>query len=885
MGATHLDETRPLPGPKPYEMILEFARAQKAEDPYSFSFEPQEYRLRMKGGVTRSARFPWSEHLLEDLQTLTWAKSAPEAAKRLGEHLRRFLDELDWGGHEHVLERSGRTPGELRVVIRSAAAELYALPWELVTLKDSGQHLADLLGCTVSYEWPTEREGLMRPPAPENVRLLFAWSVAGGLVPTDRHQQTLAKSCQKAGVAFDEQRDTLPNVSLSRLEERLSASPEPISVLHVLCHGAPLETKESGAYGLMWNSSEEGADKELVDGARLGALLAPYADTLKMVVLCACHGGDGGKLASHLGSVAQELHRVGIEAVVASRLPLSLPGSVLMTETMYQKLLVESLSLEEALSAARRRLRVAGNGFDWATLQFYARGSQRFSLGQGKPPKAPGIPTSPRSPGNAVSLWRRSFLALSTRAVGGDPSEGVMTLAAKMASLQGVPVRSEVTLRGTVNPDGSIGPVDGLHPEVRDIYEAYELLTEQKLSQPQPVDSSAMSPSLWVMQRMQVKTSMLMAQTWSNLAQLKQPNPYTSDLAPMLGLADAAYTQAAHYRTMGMVPAAYYRAHDAAARANAALNHRAFLDELVNPGPMPNQQDQFLQTLRSLITDMQTLMAQLATEQAWCIPHVMTLLGTHESALLALAELQVVTAFLEQCSQVGNLYKVTPSVQHGQQFIDLTATVHVVLSQARLNVDACAEVQEFCAEQERHIKQGAPSLTQLAQAYASAAQANLDSIQALLTRLEANQPGQSPAPMPIPNLLLTRALMDRTLLGLQRQEPALFCLASAQSSYLHSAHFLTNLNLHVLDQAKPANGEAVQSHRVFLAMLELAEHKAREFAAAAREAIGVVPVQAQLAYQRACTQREGDAGDKWEALRSFWSASLASQVAVALTQS
>jgi len=183
------------------------------------------------------------------------------------------------------------------------------------------------------------------------------------------------------------------------------------------------------------------------------------------------------------------------------------------------------------------------------------------------------------------------------------------------------------------------------------------------------------------------------------------------------------------------------------------------------------------------------------------------------------------------------------------------------------------------------MKQGAPSLTQLAQAYASAAQANLDSIQTLLTRLEAHQAGQSPATMPNPALLLTRALMDRTLLGLQRQEPALFCLAIAQSSYLHSALFLTSLNLLMLDQAESANGEFVQSDRAFLAMLDLAERKAREFAAAAREATGVVPVQAQLAYQRACTQRENGAEGKWDALRSFWSASLVSQIAVALTQS
>jgi hypothetical protein len=393
MGAMHFDETCPLPGTQPYEMILEFSRAQKAEDPYSFRFEEQEYRLRMRGGVTRSASFPWSEQLLEDLRALTRAQSAPEAAKRLGEHLRRFLDELDWGGHEHVLGRTGKIPGGLRIVIRSCAAELYALPWELVTLKDSGQHLVDVPGCTVSYEWPTEQGYIAGSPAPERGRVLFAWSAAGGMVPAEHHLRSLEQACQDGDLEFNEQQDTLPRVSLSSLEKRLSESPEPISVLHVLCHGASLETAESGVYGLVWNSSLEGQAKELVDGTKLGAVLAPYSGTLKLVVLCACHSGDGGKMASCLGSVAQEVHRAGIEVVVASRLPLSATGSVLMTETLYQKLLVENCSLEESLGAARRKLRVTGGGFDWAALQFYAHRSQPLFLGQRKAQETPRVLT------------------------------------------------------------------------------------------------------------------------------------------------------------------------------------------------------------------------------------------------------------------------------------------------------------------------------------------------------------------------------------------------------------------------------------------------------------------------------------------------------------
>ncbi|WP_164007626.1 CHAT domain-containing protein [Pyxidicoccus trucidator] len=370
-----VEEQEALEDPS-YELVLELTRAQRAEDPHAWlDLRPQEYRLRGELGAVRSASFPWSRSVVEDLAAL--AREVPDlvAARRLGEELRCFLDALDWGGHEETLERQVKQSRGPRLVVRSAAAELYSLPWELVTLKDSGLHLADLPGFSLRYEWPRSLSDKPAPTAAGQGRVLLAWSEAAGGVPDERHEQALRRASLDGGFDFDPRRDVLRRVSLESLERTLRAAREagePVAVLHLLCHGAPLEP-ESLNYGLAFNQPGGRDGRHVVDAGTLKAVLAPFKDTLRMVVLCACHGGDVGPMASHLGGIAQELHRAGLEMVVASRLPLTTEGSVLLAETLYEKLLVDSDSLEKALGAVRHRLRVEGKGLDWASLQLYAR--------------------------------------------------------------------------------------------------------------------------------------------------------------------------------------------------------------------------------------------------------------------------------------------------------------------------------------------------------------------------------------------------------------------------------------------------------------------------------------------------------------------------------
>src|SRR5262249_31076638 len=182
----------------------------------------------------------------------------------------------------------------------------------------------------------------------------------------------LRRACADGHVAFDAGRDVLARLSLAGLHDTLAAPGPPVAVLHVLCHGGRLGT-QAEAYGLVWDAGPLEDGTVLVDAGALRRVLEPHKGSLRLVVLSACQGGDAGAPGNALGAVAQELHRIGIPAVVASRQPLSVPGSIALTEALYRRLLVDLSSLEDAFLAARARLMLDTSSSDWASVQLYAR--------------------------------------------------------------------------------------------------------------------------------------------------------------------------------------------------------------------------------------------------------------------------------------------------------------------------------------------------------------------------------------------------------------------------------------------------------------------------------------------------------------------------------
>jgi hypothetical protein len=376
------------PETPPYSWVIEIARAEGAGDPHAFRWMRQDYVFRSMKGFG-SAEFPWDEQVLGALAQLLRPRPDAAALQGLGERLRTFLEQglsthEGWAHHEQAILQAVEAGRPVHLTFRFGAAELYSLPWELVALRTTGQHLGELPGCLVQYEWPGVQPAPQPEPSRAPGRVLFGWSAAGGQVPWSEHRDALAAASQGGRYGFTADKDMVARLSLASLEQTLreaSAAGRPFSCLHLLCHGTQ---SASGHSGLVWDGAQD--EPELVDAAALRRVLAPYARSLRLVVLCACYGGHAGPPGNALGSVAQGLHRVGLEAVVASRLPLSVEGSVRLTESFYGAWSGPA-TVRPALREARRALLRAG-GLEWASLQLF----------------------SPLEPPRPASLWRRRVL-------------------------------------------------------------------------------------------------------------------------------------------------------------------------------------------------------------------------------------------------------------------------------------------------------------------------------------------------------------------------------------------------------------------------------------------------------------------------------------------
>ncbi|MBK9647322.1 MAG: tetratricopeptide repeat protein [Deltaproteobacteria bacterium] len=327
---------------------LQLSRLEHGEDPYAARLGAQVVRRAFEDGRVADAAITWDDALLNDLAACQRPRPDAEAQGRVGQRLRAMWMELGFAEDEAVIRRG--EPVEL--VLAFAAAELYALPWELVRIEPSGLTLADLQNVSLVWRWPgvspAPRSPGLRP------RLLFAWSAAGGRVPVE--EQRALWSAGYGGAIVE-----LANAGLGALSELLvsARAQAPFTHVVILAHGGA----QAGVQGLRL---EDG----FADGAALQRALGAHAPSLDAVVLLSCDAAADPTPGGVLMSPAMALHRGGeaggIRAVIGPRTPLSVLGARALSAALLPRLI--SAGPARALREARAALRDQGYQRDAAAL-------------------------------------------------------------------------------------------------------------------------------------------------------------------------------------------------------------------------------------------------------------------------------------------------------------------------------------------------------------------------------------------------------------------------------------------------------------------------------------------------------------------------------------
>jgi hypothetical protein len=326
-------------------VVLDLHRAVAAAERWADPSGPVEYRRHDADAAITAATLDWSAPPLARLGELARPTPDPSLAVEIGEVLRTFLERLGARDLLNVLDENLLA----MLTVRSAAAELAWLPWELVP---SRSRLPLARGsAVVRHEVPGSRTvdedraafGLGRAGAGA---ILFAWAAPDESVPHTQHRDAIREAIVRARLppaSFE----ILEEASLPRLRAVLESRRD-IRVVHLLAHGRLVDNRS----GLVLHG--DGARPSVVvSGEELAAVLGPSASRVRLVVLAACGAGDRRVSAVRLGSVAGAIHEAGIEAVIASRFALGKRASVTFSRALYEGVVVEGTSLERAFVRAR----------------------------------------------------------------------------------------------------------------------------------------------------------------------------------------------------------------------------------------------------------------------------------------------------------------------------------------------------------------------------------------------------------------------------------------------------------------------------------------------------------------------------------------------------
>lgn len=525
------------------------------------------------------------------------------------------------------------------------------------------------------------------------------------------------------------------------------------------------------------------------------------------------------------------------------------------------------------------------------------------------------------------------------------PSAGALFTAGIMAAMTGQPVRADVTMTGTVNPDGTVGPVGGIpnkfraavkagkkvlgYPvgqrystdlatqkvvdleefakengvqavEMYTIFDSYRLITGVEFPRPQPLDAAAMAlpdASLKFLRERADKWAERYNHFSKQFYDEKLQDLY--DSAKKLEVARLYFEAAGSMLKTGALPIAYDYAQRAGGNAFTAYAYGRFVGMVMQ------------QRFRDLLNEVSSMFNPVGTGldnmfevakkyRPKTVGELNSFISAVEQAVGALGYTQDAARSSEAARNLMDnamalLAKKVPINEIKGEIIKQLLNSSLRYGIALLKIDKAKDFLELKDPSSVPIQLPAAKLEEVAKLYIAVAQANLNYIDQIfipdLAR-EAQTDEDSVRSRLMRNnnhylVAMTSLRFPQTLLkekwGEKAEETFYSQIAGSMGSYYSSSMFLMHhYSLGV--RKEEGSVESVKMEKALVNMLEHAEKNVRIHAALVQKTLGTIPVPARFFYSVGMSMKDGETSLKVKALEMFWRASMQLQLTLQLAK-
>ncbi|HSD84087.1 MAG TPA: S16 family serine protease [Anaerolineae bacterium] len=506
------------------------------------------------------------------------------------------------------------------------------------------------------------------------------------------------------------------------------------------------------------------------------------------------------------------------------------------------------------------------------------------------------------------------------------PSAGCLMTVGVLAALRNEKVREDATMTGTINPDGTIGPVGGiphkldgaskagkklvlvpigqrydydtnqeklvdlveagqkLGVEVREvgtIFDAYEALTGHALPRPTAGSTPQLPPRAF--DRMRAKTL-----EWISRYQKSRNefNSLTQQVQELIGdyalLADAKAADADKALKQGLVAVAYGRASEAAIYSQlATMMGQIVQDYLI--GGLQKAVDHY-QASSAAQTELKAVIATLKAEDPKTVSDVLALfdaygnVGTAEG-LLMMAD-----------GAINNLVQNASSLSK-EEILQGFATAALEQAVASVAVQYARDAADIGLGFGQASVPASDKMLQIAETLRRASDSNIALFDAIIVDEYAKQNGLHPDV--IKNMMMSKetnylmAIASRRGIDVlkdevgQGQPQAELIFGQSQNAYALSAGLLAKHYSLGAEVDKDLNVVSFRREKALGEMLDFADQRARELINAAGEDSSIA---ALYYYELGRSQRQGDPQEQLDALGYYWQSAMLAQAGAYLSK-